>query len=579
MHVRLLLLLAALALPASGADPAKVLRIAFQNAESTFDPALYQDTYSSMVADNIFDPMLRYDYLARPAKLVPNTLQTMPDVSSDGMTITFRLKPGIRFTPHPSFKGKPRELVAADYAYSLARFLDPKVKSPNLYLLEGKVAGLDEAAARARRDGRFDYDARIAGLEVIDRYTLRVRLTRPDYTFVYLMAISQFGALAREVVEFHGDDVGAHPVGTGPFVLAHWRRAHKIVLEANPDYREVRDESGERLPKIGRVEIFVIEENQPRWLAFLNGEHDLIQWLPPEFIPAVAPDGQLAPYLAKRGVAMHREIQPRTGYTYFNLEDPMVGGYAAHQVALRRAISLAYNQPEETRLLRRGQAIAAQSPIPPGVSGYDPGLRSPTVEFNPAKAKALLDMFGYVDRDGDGYREKPDGSPLVLELASRTDSEARTFNELWKRSMDEVGLRIGFRPMPWPELLKESLANRLQMWSLSWSALIPDGDIYMQMFYGPNSGKSNDAHFRLAAYDRLYEASRVLPDSPVRDALYRDMTKLILAYAPWVLHVHHQSTHLVQPWVKNYVKHPFVATQWRHLDIDVEARRRALGER
>jgi hypothetical protein len=179
MAVRLFLVLLAFALPVSGADPAKVLRVAFQNAESTFDPALFQDTYSSMVADNIFDSMLRYDYLARPAKLVPNTLATMPEVSSDGMTITFRLKPGIRFTSHVAFNGKPRELVAADYAYSIRRFFDPKVKSPNLYLLEGKIAGLDDMGVRARRQGHFDYDAPVAGLQVPDRYTLRVRLTAP----------------------------------------------------------------------------------------------------------------------------------------------------------------------------------------------------------------------------------------------------------------------------------------------------------------------------------------------------------------------------------------------------------------
>jgi ABC-type transport system substrate-binding protein len=595
MHVSLrYLALAAtsLALGAVAADSAKVLRVAFQNAESTFDPALFQDTYSSMVAENILDSMLRYDYLARPAKLVPNTLAAMPEISADGMTLTFRLQPGILFAPDAAFKGKPRELVASDYAYSIERFFDPRVKSPNLYLLEGKIVGLDAAGERARADGRFDYDARVPGLEVPDRYTLRVRLTRPDFTFPHLMAIAQFGAVAREVVEYYGDDLGAHPVGTGPFRLAHWRRAHKIVLEANPGFRAttlrtddaapedaqiVRDVGGRALPLVGRVEIFVIEENQPRWLAFLNGEHDMLQWVPPEFINTVAPGGRLAPYLAKRGVRMVQEVQPRTAYTYFNLEDPVVGGYEPEHVALRRAISLAYNQPEEIRVLRRNQAIAAQSPIPPGVSGYDPALRSPTVEYSPAKAKALLDMFGYVDRDGDGYRERPDGSPLAIELASRTDSESRTYDELWKRSMDEVGIRIAFHKSRWPDLLKESLANKLQMWTLSWMAQFPDGDNFMGMFYGPNSGKSNDARFRLAGYDRLYEASRVMPDSPERSHLYQEMTKLILAYAPWVLHVHHQSTHLVNPWVKGYKKHPFVSTQWRWVDVDVAAQARARG--
>src|ERR1700754_1492083 len=92
-----------LACAAHAADPAKVLRLAFQNAESTFDPALFQDTYSSMVSQNILESMLQYDYLARPARLVPNTLASMPEISADGLTLTFRVAPGIHFTPDAAF--------------------------------------------------------------------------------------------------------------------------------------------------------------------------------------------------------------------------------------------------------------------------------------------------------------------------------------------------------------------------------------------------------------------------------------------------------------------------------------------
>ena len=124
-----------------------------------------------MVVDHILDPMLTYDYLARPAKLVPNTLESMPEVSADGMTHTFRIRKGIYFTPDPAFKAKRRELVAADYAYSILRFFDPKVKSPNLYLVEGRILGLDEAHQRAIRTGKpFDYDASYPGLQLLDRY-------------------------------------------------------------------------------------------------------------------------------------------------------------------------------------------------------------------------------------------------------------------------------------------------------------------------------------------------------------------------------------------------------------------------
>ena len=565
------------------ADPSKVLRYALQIGEATFDPVVYQDLASGMIVDQILEPMLRYDYLARPVKLVPNTLESLPEVSADGTTYTFRLKQGIHFTPDAAFKGKRRELVAADYAYSILRFFDPRLKSPNLYLIEDKILGLDEAGQLAARTGKpFDYDAKYPGLQVLDRYTLRLRLERPDYTLLHNFATHYFGAVAREVAEHYGEDIGAHPVGTGPYVLKAWTRGHRIVLEANPGFRGitldptgaqpgdeevVRDLAGKRLPLIGRIEVAVIEESQPRWLAFLNGEHDVIQYLPNEFVNLVAPQGELAPWLAHRGVRLHREVQPRTSYTYFNLEHPMVGGYGPAQVALRRAITLAYDEPTEIAVLRKGQAIAAQGPIPPGVEGYDPAFRSPTVEHNPARARALLDMFGYVDRDGDGYRERPDGTRLELEMASRSDQEARQYDELWRRSMEAVGIRIRFRKGRFADFVKESNLGTLQMWNLSWSAGSPSGDFWMGLFYGPNSGKSNDARMRLAAFDAMYERSRLMPDSPERTRLYQDMTRLLLAYAPWVFHAHLISTHLTHPWVKGYRKHPFQQANWRYLDI------------
>jgi ABC-type transport system substrate-binding protein len=568
---------------AHAADPNKILHYAFQFAESTFDPVAYQDASSGMVVDQILDPMMRYDYLARPAKLIPNTIESLPEVSADGKTLTFHIRKGIYFTPDPAFKGKPRELVAADYAYSILRFFDPKLKSPNLYLIEDRIVGLDEAMQLAVRTGKpFNYDAAYAGLQVTDRYTLRIRLKRPDYVLIHYLASHNFGAIAREVAEYYGDDIGGHPIGTGPYILKQWTRGHRIVLEANPDFRElmldataaeagdaqiVSDIGGKRLPLIGRIELYPIEENQPRWLAFVNGEHDVLQFVPNEFINLVAPQGEVAPWLTKRGIRMYREAQPRTAYTYFNLEDPMVGGYEPAQVALRRAISLAYDEPAEIGILRKGQAIPAQGPIPPGVEGYDPAFRSPTVEYNPAKARALLDMFGFADRDGDGYRKRPDGSRLEIELATRTDQEARQYDELWRRSMEAVGIRIRFKKSRFADLVKECNAGTLQMWNLSWSAASPSGDFWMGLFYGPNTGKSNDARMRLDAFDRLYERSRVMPDSPERTQLYQDMTRLLLVHAPWVFHAHVVSTHLTQPWVKGYKKHPFEQANWRYLDI------------
>src|SRR5581483_5351309 len=233
---------------AHAADPVKVLHVAFTIAETSFDPQFASDAASDSIIANVFDSMLDYDYLARPVRLVPRALEAMPAVSDNGATYLCRVRKGIYFTPDPAFGGHPRELTAADFAYALKRLLDPAVKSPWLWLVEGKLAGGDEARAKAQKSGRFDYDAPLPGLEVVDRYTLRIRLKAPDLRFIYALAVPNTGAIAREVVQRYGNDIGAHPVGTGPFMLGEYKRSSRIVLMANPHFRGMTYEPVAPLP-------------------------------------------------------------------------------------------------------------------------------------------------------------------------------------------------------------------------------------------------------------------------------------------------------------------------------------------
>src|SRR5947208_3836171 len=219
--------------PAVAADPSKTLRVVLTIAETSFDPQFASDAASDGVIANIYEAMLDYDYLARPVKVVPRTLEAMPVIEDGGMTYICRVRKGIYFTPDPAFKGKPRELTAADYAYAIKRLLDPAVKSPWIWLVEGKIAGSVEAIATATKTGRFDYDAALPGLEVVDRYTLKIRLSQPDLRFIYALAVSNVAAVAREVVDAYGADFGAHPVGTGPYMLGSYQRSSKIMLDAN----------------------------------------------------------------------------------------------------------------------------------------------------------------------------------------------------------------------------------------------------------------------------------------------------------------------------------------------------------
>jgi ABC-type transport system substrate-binding protein len=579
--------LAAFAFPcAHAADPNKVIRVALQGAEKNFDCGANSDEPSGTLCENIFEPLLQYDHLARPIKLQGRTAIALPEISPDGRTYTFKLKHGIFFTDDPAFKGKKRELTAQDYIYCFKRLLDPKTISNWKFLLDGKIVGLNELAEESKKTGRFDYDKPIRGLEASDPYTLIIRLKEPDYNLPYILTLTGTAAVAREVVEFYGSAFPEHPVGTGPYKLKDWRRASRVVLEANPDYREdyfssagsddPRDQAiidhlkGKRLPLVGRIEIVPIEEEQPRWLAFLNGEHDYVRPVPAQFIDVAMPGGQLAPNLAKRGMIMRPDEIAWLTYTTFNMNDPILGGYTPEKIALRRAISLAFPAEDEIRVVEKYQAIKAYSPIAEGMAGYVPE-RSPTLEYNPAKAKALLDMYGYIDRDGDGYREMPDGSPLIIDHANTPDQRAKSQNELWQRAMAAIGIRMTFNKVELRPALRD-LAKRgkVQMFSYGWIADYPDGENFLQLFTTANIGAVNYTLFSLPEYDQLYERIKIMPDSPERTALYQRMVRLLWVYNPWRVNHLKRGTILIQPWLIGFKKHPFAHDAFRYFDIDTE---------
>ena len=570
-------------------DKTKVLRYAFEVAETSMDPQKVSDVYSSIVNNAIFDTPLRYDYLARPLKAVPNTLVAMPEVTDNHKTFTMRVKPGIYFADHPVFGGKKRELTAEDYVFSIKRLFDPKLSAPLLAEVEGYVVGSDELLKRVRKANKMDYDTPLEGLRALDRYTFQIKLTETKPDFFYVLTDCRVScAVAREIVEHYGTDIGSNPVGTGAYQLTNWKRSSRMVFEYNPNFREAYFEGepapddkagqeilaqmkGKRLPQVYRFEVAIIEERQPRYLSFINNEFDLIWLFPEDFANMSFPNRTLAPNLKKMGIQMQQVAALDLTYIYFNMEDKTVGGYKPENIALRRAISLGYKTEDEINIIRKGQAIPAHTPYAPGVQGWTPDFRTSANEYDPAKAKALLDLYGYKDVDGDGYREMPDGSPLVLRNNSTPTDRDKQFDELWKRSMDAIGIRIEVTKGKWPDFLKASDAGKLMMWQLGGSASTPTAETWLQSLYGPNSGfKGNRARFQLEAYDDLFAKSELLPDGPERTKLYQEMARLVVAYAPWKINTHRIFTDLYYPYLVGF-RRPAVQTQswWRFVDIDV----------
>ena len=570
------------------ADANKVLHYVFTAAETGFDPAVAHDIYSSQIIRSIYETLYTYDYLARPAKLVPSTAATMPVISDGGKTYTITLKKGIYFTDDPVFKGRKRELTAADYIYSLKRLMDPEVRSTWAWLLEGKVVGLDASAKQAVKTGRFDYDKPIRGLEQVDRYTLRIRLNRPDYNLTHILAHYPTSAVAREVATAYRDGNGqimAHPVGTGPYVLAKWQRGSKMILDANPGYRGfiwdfkagndpederiVREMKGKKMPRIGRVEINVIAEDQSRWLAFQNREIDLFSLEGP-LAPRALEKGRLRPELVSKGVQLSRIVEPELTQYYFNMEDPVLGGLSREKVALRRAIAMAHNVKEEIDVVWNGEAIALDYPVPPGIDGYDASYKS-VIRYEPEVANALLDRFGY-KKGTDGYRTLPDGKPLVVVFSARSDSTGQQQLEMWKKTFDRLSIRMKGDKRLFPDLLKAEKQCRLMMRTSNWIADYPDGSNFMQLFYGPHTGQSNNGCARIPQYDRLYEQSVALPPGKQRDLLYHKMARILEVVAPTRIGYARYRNMLLQPYVMGYKKHPVMHNEWLYIDIDDDKR-------
>jgi ABC-type transport system substrate-binding protein len=284
---------------------------------------------------------------------------------------------------------------------------------------------------------------------------------------------------------------------------------------------------------------------------------------------------KLKPEFAQQGIQWTRAVETGWTYTVLNMDDPVIGGYSKEKIALRRAIGMGYNITEEIGIIRQGQGIPATQPIPPNIPGHDPNVKRP-YPYDPAAAKSLLDRFGYKDCNGDGYRELPNCSPLVLKYVSDPSELSRQYNELWKRSMDGIGIKIEFVSQKWPDTLKAAKNGQVMMWGLGGSAAVRDGEQFLTGLYSKYIGYSNFSRFNMKSYDELFERSQTLPDGAERNKIYRMLSDHVVTYAPILLNTYRISNALVYPWVLGWKQNTLNQYPFLYLDIDVARQKAAL---
>jgi len=551
------------------------------------DPATGEDVYQSGAEVLVFEPLMSYDPFLRPYTLVNLTAETMPQVSKDGLTYTFKIRKGIFFHDDAAFpEGKGRELKAKDYEYSLKRLADPKIQSNGFWLFENHIVGLDEWKAKFTKDGsKADYDEVIPGLKALDDYTLQITLKQPYPQLLNALAMSPSVAVAREVVAKYGQEFMNHAVGTGAFRITSFEAADHITFERNAKYWGKfpaiagNPDSGKPLPLVDGINLRVITESQPAWLHFMKGELDRLGIPKDNFSSAVkvvdpskpvsVENLELTPELKAKGVDLYGGVAMDLTYDAFNNESTQIPQFKNKKI--RQAISLALDYKDAIPVLYNNLAVAAQSPIPPGMSGFDVNYKSPYRTGDLEKAKKMLAEAGYPG--GKGFP--------VIPFDSLADSTSRQFAEYVGNRLKLIGLNISVQSNTWPAMLKRIQNREAQLWGIAWAGDYPDAENFLQLFYSKNAnaGGTNASYYKNKDYDALFEKARVLPDSPARAEMYAKLAHMISEDCPVVLGVHRLAVALRQGWLKNDAYDDNLAfPRAKFLRIDVEAKKKLLGE-
>ncbi len=546
-----------------------------------FDPVKAGDAPSALAIARIYEPLLQYSYLERPYKVEPLLADGMPEVSDDGLTYTFKIREGIYYQDDPCFTetgGKGREVVADDFVYSVKRLADRKNQSVGYWILSSRVAGLDEFRDASGEAGPTDYGRDIEGIRALDRYTLQWKLTEPYPQLLWVLTMHYVTAFPREAVEYYGEAISKHPVGTGPYVLASWQHNYRLEYVRNPKWEEtgrndrypssgaeefraegLLEDAGQPLPFVDRIVDYVIMDPATRWLMFMKDQLDSSDVSRDNWDAVLDNQLKLNPALAEKGIAMSKGPSLRLGYFAFNMEDPVLGPNRA----LRQAMTCAFDT-EAWIALYNGRITRPTSPIPEGLEGYD-GSYNP-YPYDLERARALMVEAGYPDG-----RDPATGRRLqiTLELGRADDAELRQSAEMFVHFMSRIGIQINVSYNNGPAFYDKLERRQAPMFFLSWIGDYPDAENFLQLFYGPNSSPGpNRCNYRNADFDSMYDQIRVMPDTPERSDIYRAMARIVTDDCPWIFAYQYLNVGLRHPWYRNYAMHAFPYGNEKYYRID-----------
>jgi ABC-type transport system substrate-binding protein len=546
----LLAVLAAIALSAcdertdstSSEGPVTVYRHSMDGAPSTLDPAHASNIYASFLVVNLYDTLYRYKYLARPYELTPNLATSMPQVSEDGLIYTIHLKPGVRFTDDPAFPGgKGREVLAADFVYSIKRQFDPATRAQGAWLWQGRIVGLDEW-----KENGSDYDEVIPGLRALDDRTVQIQLIAPFPQLTHTLAQASSAVVPREAVEYYGKEFPVHPVGSGPYRLSRFDSAGAVLLR-NPQFRHepfdlaaegfdpktqsrygLQTLQGRVPPFADRIEVEFIAEDAARWNAFIAGETDFVKVPVSQFDQVLASrePPRLRKDLASR---FHMAANLESGFVHtdFNMDDPRIGynpdpGREHRNKALRCAIIKAFDWRQRNEVFYYGIGQVFPGIIPPITPEFDPNQDDSPIRRDVAGARKLLEENGWT----------AENLPTLEYGFPASVTERQMFEQL-RSFLGDIGYPAEkVRPLTFAtygDYARAYLNREVMMATTGWTMDYPDAENTMQLFFGPNASPgSNVANYDNPEFNRLYRATATMLRTPERTAMFREMNRTVI---------------------------------------------------
>ena len=498
--------------PPPPAAAEQVLRARMREDPPDTDPAQSADTLSDRVNLEIHDGLVDFE---------PETLALIPAVAEawslapDGLQITFRLRPGVRF--HHG-----RAVTSADVLYSFTRILDPKVNSKRREIF-ADVKGAEEFNA-----GK---SPAVAGFQAPDPLTFRILLEKPHPYFLQLLATPPAAIVPREVYDDPRKGFLAQPVGCGPFQLTRWERSHFLELSAFSDYYRGR-------PRLDRVVIRFIENPASAMEEYKGGGLEWMDELPgseTEIAREMPGDYRKGPYLATYYFGMNLARKPFQGNT-----------------DLRKAFNYAVDRKGICEQVFEGTHTVATGILPPGTPGFNPALKG--YEYDPAKARESLAKAGY-----------PGGKGLPpIDLWVNNNQKLLQTAQKVQADLKAVGIPVRIQAVDFANFLQAvqgtaQTPGEALLYKFGWQADYPDPDAFLYwLLHSRNAGPAgNMARYSNPKVDALLDRARNLVRVEDRFPLYREAERIAVEEdAVWLFVSNYTERFLVKPYVKGVVLSP-----------------------